>query len=883
MKDVVKLFVPFLFILFTVPVLAVQSVNVSVVDNSGAIVILAGNYSRNFTLQVNISNTTVGYPENLNNVNVTFYLPYGLEVRNSTGQINLSVCNGASGFSKVNRTYVSCEISVASANINGTLMMNLTFTHNISAFPKYGTHIINYTVTCSNCTPNSTSKIINVTNYFLNPRPEAVQTGNTNTTLLFTFWNQSEVSYKLPLPIYNFNPSLGRPELANNTFGEMMFFDKSIFEFPSYMKLWSYNLSFKLIIDGDLATTPPPVFTIRSPIDNEISPEQTLMPLMIMNNAFIDFMTNNSVNMTIGVPAIQSFNVYWNKTSFTEITLLQQKGINITYNIGNQLNRQNTTLLTINFTNVTNVNNTEITIFFTLVNKSGLSAGDQGGINMTSPLFVNSQILSGWGFDQPPKFGQSINVSYYANISNKLSNYTVGNLSISFIQPMNVTMNISGTVTQFNMTRNPVMRLWNGTDWIENLSVTKSESSINFIDNTGPTGGGNITVYITTWDINLANSASNMTLKGWQPGQNPYALINFTSELTFPVISETSVPSGSAGSSNSYNATVQVTQRAPLNITDKVPGLNSSATNINVSIDGVQVDTSNLTIGSLIVKDVGAGTHTVTVKYSVPAAAAASSSSSSSTSAGGGSGTATVQHVQTFTSVMADSINIVNIKSSSIAIETIEFSTNAAASDVKITVKPTGEQENEPGAVYQRLNITTVNLNNVLKNAKVKFNTTKKWLGDNNFTRNEVSLYRLENNVWNKLTTSIYSESSDQVEYESILPGFSMFIIAAEKIQAAPLPELPATVCGNYACESGETEISCPADCLTEELPIRYVCGNGICEQGESITICAIDCSPPEEIEKPSVPDAAILAVVLTGLLLIFYLFSKFHYKPQKK
>ncbi len=874
----------FILLLFTIAIsgsaFAVESVNISVTDNSGAIIILAGNFSRNYTLQVNISNTTIGYPENLSNVNVTFYLPYGLEVRNATGQVNLSVCNGAGGFAKVNRTYVSCEVSVSSAGINGTLMMNLTFTHNVSAFPKYGAYIINYTVTCSNCTPNSTSKIINVTNYFLNPRPEALQNGGSSTVLLFTFWNQSETSYKLPLPIYNYNPALGRPELANNTFGQMMFFDKSVFEFPSYMKMWSYNLSFKLIFDGDIGNAAPVAYTIRSPVDSEASPEQTLIPMMIMSNAFTDFMTNNSVNMTIGLPATQNFNVFYNKTSFTDSTILQQRGINITFNVGNPLNMQNNTLLTLNFTNITLANNTEITILFTLINKSGLSTGDQSGINTTSPLYINNQRLSGWGFDQPPKFGSTTNISYTVNLTNKLSNYSVTDLSVSFMQPMNVTMNISGTVTQFNMTRNPVISLWNGTDWLDNLSVTKTESSINFIDRTGPTGGGNITVYITTWDVSLSNNAANMTLKGWRPNQNAYALLNFTSELTFPVISETSVPSGSAGTSNSYNATVQVTQRAPLNITDKVPGLNENSTNINVTIDGIQIDSSNLTIGSLIVDDVGAGTHTVSVKYTVPAAASSSASSSSS-SAGGGSGTATVQHVQTFTSVTADSINTVTVKSSSIAIKTIEFSTSAPAEDVKFTVKPIGTQENEPGIVYQRLDITTVNLNN-LKNAKVKFNTTKKWLDDNNFIRDEVSLYRLENNAWRKLTTSVFSESSDQVEYESIVPGFSVFIIAGEKIQAAPAQvEPPTTLCGNYICEADETESSCPTDCSTE-LPIKSVCGNGICEPDESIAICAIDCSPPEKIEKPSLPDGIVLFIALIILLLIFYVFSKFHYKGRK-
>jgi hypothetical protein len=43
-------------------------------------------------------------------------------------------------------------------------------------------------------------------------------------------------------------------------------------------------------------------------------------------------------------------------------------------------------------------------------------------------------------------------------------------------------------------------------------------------------------------------------------------------------------------------------------------------------------------------------------------------------------------------------------------------------------------------------------------------------------------------------------------------------------------------VCGNGACEAGETETNCPADCG------GAVCGNGICDAGESTDTCLQDC-----------------------------------------
>ncbi len=44
-------------------------------------------------------------------------------------------------------------------------------------------------------------------------------------------------------------------------------------------------------------------------------------------------------------------------------------------------------------------------------------------------------------------------------------------------------------------------------------------------------------------------------------------------------------------------------------------------------------------------------------------------------------------------------------------------------------------------------------------------------------------------------------------------------------------------VCGNGACESGESMMNCPQDCYS-----KVVCGNGACEAGETPMNCAVDC-----------------------------------------
>ena len=57
---------------------------------------------------------------------------------------------------------------------------------------------------------------------------------------------------------------------------------------------------------------------------------------------------------------------------------------------------------------------------------------------------------------------------------------------------------------------------------------------------------------------------------------------------------------------------------------------------------------------------------------------------------------------------------------------------------------------------------------------------------------------------WDTLTTSKLSETSTEIEYEAVTPGFSTFVIVAEKQEAADTVTEPSAVCGNSIKESGE-------------------------------------------------------------------------------
>ncbi|MBI2076686.1 MAG: PGF-pre-PGF domain-containing protein [Candidatus Aenigmarchaeota archaeon] len=771
------------FALFTIsPVFAVTvnmgNDNVTVIDNSGTIVLEVGNLTKNYTLSARLIAN-----QSFDIVNVTFYMPYGI--------VNMTPCNGGTGFSRVNATTVSCIVAVNSVTQPAPpdttpigVTVNLTITANISAFSFYtAAQAFNFTFTSRNVTGiiNSTIRNITAVSSRRNPRPEAVETSTSNASLTFTFWNQSDKGYKVMTPIYTFNPTLGRPELANNSYGEILYFDKSFFEGPNFMKLWSYNLTFRIIFTGGLGAAN---YTIRSPINNSQFPTQSLTPLFIQTNEIQDFITNVTRNFTMGIPNPNSFTAYWNGTNYTQTVLLSSRGLNVSFTGGAAAGSdQSISLLSVSIPNETvanMTNNTDITVLFTMTNITACGTTSC----TTSPIFVNSQSISGWSPDSPPQFGSALNISYVMNVTNAFTNYTLDNLSISIMQPMNVTM-VSGSRTeQFNMTRLSSVRIsvWNGSVFVENLSVIRRESNFSFSDTHGPSGA-NVTLFITTFDVVLSSSAHVNGSFGWEPNSNGIVLINFTAEMTFPILNETAPPSGAAGTANQYNVTTNQPQRAPLNLTGKVPGLDNSSTGINVTVDGVQVASSNLTIGSLILKDVTSGQHVISVTYSVPAATTTTAATTTVPS-GGTTPKKDVASVNAAPGVVSK----LKYDEKDIGIKEIQIEVKNSANDVRITVtkltgQPASVTHTISGRVFQYIEINTENLaSDNIKSARVQFNVTKAWLINNSASDEDVILNRYINTTgWQKLKTTKLSESPVEVLFDAETPGFSVFAVTTEK------------------------------------------------------------------------------------------------------
>ena len=847
--------------------------------------IFPGNTTKNYTVGIrfNISESTLL-------TNVTFFLPYGF-----TPSTGVSVCNGGGSLrstGKHNVTHVSCALFFGNMTVNNGTAINLTVTANYSAMSQYNTSFaFEARVSCGNLLGCPTANLtwnMSAAPYAINPRPDASITAGDNVSITFTNWNQTDPGLRVQTPIYTFDPTLGRPVLANNTYGELLYFDKSFFEEPSFMRLWSYNLTFRVIFTGPANATN---ITIRSPVNNSADIVQSLVPLLIMTTETQDHRTNSTRNFTMATPNPSGFTVYWNGTNYSSSALLGATGINLALPSASGTIDQTVALLTLTIPNDTiaeRLNNTDLSVLFTLANLTACGSAPCS----VSPIYVNTQQISGWSHDSPPQFGSSLNISYIVNATNRLTNYTLSNLSISIMQPMNVTITVGSTVSQFNMTRNVNISVWNGSRYIENLSVVRRESNFTFTEAMGPGAGATVSLYVTTFDVQLDSADAYNATWRWDPNRNGTVVINFSAEMQFPVLNESSLPSGDANASYTYNATLNMPQRAPLNLSSKLAGVNTancgstgSSCSLNVTVDGVQVAAANITIGSLILDDVTSGQHVVMVTYTIPAAAA----TTTTTPGGGSTPTVGTEATTTFSSIAAGLTNTMLMSKSGLPMKKIDFVTSDSATNVKLTVKTASQPSgvSSPGTVFAWINVTHTNLNDSdIQSAVLYFNVTKSWLTTHSLQQNEVYLQRYTTaSGWALLDTTRLGESATEVAYRATSPGLSFFAITGV---ASTTPPAGEPICGNNVREGSE---ACDGSDLAGSSCEAQGFDQGTLRCANNCVFDTVDCSnvAPEEPgpggeEEPLPADyTGIALVIMIAVIIVVGGYWYYHVSRRKE
>jgi PGF-pre-PGF domain-containing protein len=139
---------------------------------------------------------------------------------------------------------------------------------------------------------------------------------------------------------------------------------------------------------------------------------------------------------------------------------------------------------------------------------------------------------------------------------------------------------------------------------------------------------------------------------------------------------------------------------------------------------------------------------------------------------------------------------IINLTNNQIPLYSLSLMTIADISNASLKITLI---ENPPVAkvemVYKYFQIDHETIQDaVISSIKLQFKVSKSWLANNKIEKNQVVLYRYTNN-WNTLNTSVIKEDKDDVYYESISAGLSVFAIATK-------PRPPVTVIDPITGES---------------------------------------------------------------------------------
>ena len=175
-------------------------------------------------------------------------------------------------------------------------------------------------------------------------------------------------------------------------------------------------------------------------------------------------------------------------------------------------------------------------------------------------------------------------------------------------------------------------------------------------------------------------------------------------------------------------------------------------------------------------------------------------------SGGGGDDTTQSERSHSWTKITPGAAAIWKLNDKELGIKEISIEVNNPAQNVKITIikytrKPAGVAKEKSGKVFQYLKFNTENLENNLSKATLTLQVNKTWLSDNNLDKDNMALFKFDNNTenWNELTTTYKEDDSENNYYETEVVSFSYFAIA-EKVAAAATPGTTSTCIPDWGC-----------------------------------------------------------------------------------
>ena len=126
----------------------------------------------------------------------------------------------------------------------------------------------------------------------------------------------------------------------------------------------------------------------------------------------------------------------------------------------------------------------------------------------------------------------------------------------------------------------------------------------------------------------------------------------------------------------------------------------------------------------------------------------------------------------------------------------LEFKTLNDLEDPQIKVRALTSAPSSTGAItytaYKYIQLVETNMGDEdLESTKVSFSVPKSWLSDNGVSKDNIALFRYQDDIWTEQDTQLTSEDSEKAYYVSNTEGFSYFAIGqrAEEQEPEPQPE----------------------------------------------------------------------------------------------
>lgn len=289
---------------------------------------------------------------------------------------------------------------------------------------------------------------------------------------------------------------------------------------------------------------------------------------------------------------------------------------------------------------------------------------------------------------------------------------------------------------------------------------------------------------------------STLTLSGSPSSTTVTSAGTFTESITISNPSASAVttsytlscPSGftcSGDPTSSSATTIAAGSSTTLSWTITVGGTSSSAT-ISLQLG----DTASAFSTSVTCSNCATTTTTTTTDTTTSSSAA----TTTTTAAGVKVATAKGNVIITIPSIAAGKSSLAPITATEdVAFTEVKIFVANPVKNIQITIakldsKPASITQEVSGKVYNYIQIDKNNtsVDTAVNQTNIKFKVAKSWLTTNNVDGATVGLYRYSDSQWNKLNTTKTGEDTDNLLYEAVSPGMSVFAISGELKAAAP-------------------------------------------------------------------------------------------------